>query len=389
MKLLKSTLLKISIALLMCISVTLPYTLIVSASEGSYKASVLIDANTLKVLSSKNKDMILPQASVTKLMTYLVVMDTLKSSSIPLNKKVVVDIDLSVIPADGSKINLKKGDTLTINQLIESLLIVSANDSALVLEKMVSDITKKDFINLMNEKAKELGLNKTNFINTSGLTEKDKGYNTTTAYEIAILSKDIIDSYPETLKITSKKSFTFNGVTYPSTNKLLSKGIGVDGMKTGFTNEAGYCLSSTVNIKASKKDEKPFRVIAVTLGSPSEEKRTQGQLALLNSAMNNYWNKRIINKEETFKMESKYHVGGVIEAVPSKDEFRLINKKTKVETKTTLKEKIRGKVKKGDKVGTVTAYFDNTSVEADLIAKEDVKGVNVFKRIQLFFEDLF
>lgn len=385
---LKKPIQKIIISSLICISILLPYSTIVSASS-LYKAGVLVDADTMKVLNSKDKDMILAQASVTKLMTYLVVMDSLKAASIPLNTKIVVNLDLSVIPSDGSKLNLKNGDQITLNQLIESLLIISANDSAIILEDFVSKITKKDFITLMNDKSKEIGLNKTKFVNTSGLTEKDKTFNTTTAYEIAILSKKIIDNYPQTLKITSKKSFTYNGLTYPATNKLLSKNIGVDGLKTGFTNEAGYCLASTVEIKPVAKDEKPYRVIAVSLGSKSEDERFNASLSLINYAKSNFAKKRIINKASIYNLESEYHVGGVIKASPSREEYQLINKKSPIESKVMIMEDLKGNIKKGDTVGKIIVTYDKTSTEADLIATEDVRRVSVFKRIGLFFKNLF
>ncbi|KMT21630.1 D-alanyl-D-alanine carboxypeptidase family protein [Clostridium cylindrosporum] len=356
------------------------------------KAAVLIDATTGKVLYENNKDGILGQASVTKLMTYYVIRDYLKKTNTPLSKKITVDADFSIVPEDGTQLRLKKGDVLTIKDLLESLLIMSANDSAIQLEKVVEHSTGQNFLNLMNSKVKELGLNRTNYINTSGLTQESKGkkvYNTTTAYETAVLAKKIIDEYPDTLKITSKRSYTYKNITYPNTNKLLPIVKSVDGLKTGHTTEAGYCLASTEGISGTSNNNKPFRLIAVTLGSNSDTDRTNVNKKLLKYGEVNFENRKVISKKQGFNIKSKYHKGGIIPSSVGDDIYYLLKKNSKVETKATLIKGLKGNIKKGEVVGSLSIKIDGSTVEEDLISTSDIKKVGILKRIGLFFEDLF
>ncbi len=356
------------------------------------KAIVLMDQGTGKILYEKDKDKVLPQASVTKLMTYYIAMDYLKQNNVPLSKKVIVGGDFSSVPSDGTKVNLEKGDVITIDDLLSSLLILSANDSAIELEKIVEDATGQDFLKLMNKKAKDLGLNNTIYINTSGLTEvKDnkKIFNTTTAYETALLSKKIIDEYPEVLKKTSMKSFTYKNVPYHNTNKLISKNISVDGLKTGFTNEAGYCLASTKSISQTDKNNKPFRLVGVTLGSSEDHIRTDVNLNLLKYGQANFENKKILGKDKVFNIKSEYHKGGSLSGAISDDLYYLMKKSSKIDIKTSIKEDLKKSVKKGDIIGTVTIKIDKVTLTEDLISTKDVKRVGVFKRIELFFKNMF
>lgn len=356
------------------------------------KAFVLMDQTTGKVLLESSKDTVLGQASVTKLMTYYIIRDYIKEKKIPLTKEVKVDADFSPVPNDGSRINLKAGDTITIGELIDSLLIVSANDSAIQLEKMLEDDTKGSFLDIMNAKARSIGLNKTSYINTSGLTEGEKDkekYNTTTAYEIALLSKKIIDDYPDTLKITSKKEFKYKNNTYPNTNKIMLASNTVDGLKTGFTDKAGYCISSTEPVKKGNDKASAFRLIAVTLGSKSEDVRTKVNSDLLKYGRENFENKKLVNKDEVINLVSDYHKDGKIPTKAKDDTYILLQKDIEIKKKPELIGDLKQNIKKGDVVGRLTIKVGDSTIEEDLIATENVNKVNIFKRIGLFFRDLF
>lgn len=381
----------ITIALMMS-----SYNLVVFANvnikDNNTKAGVLIDQATGKVLFESNKDEILPQASVTKLMTYYVIRDFIKEKNIPLTEKITVDADFSKVPEDGTQLRLKKGDIITVEDLISSLLIMSANDSAIQLEKMVEESSGKNFLNIMNSKAKEIGLNNTNYINTSGLTEEVNGkkvYNTTTAYETAILSKKIIDDYPDTLKITSKKSFTFGKDTYSNTNKLLGNKNAVDGLKTGFTSEAGYCLASTESVTQTIDGNKPFRLIAVTLGSDTDSNRTNVNSKILSYGEKNFENRKVVKKEDEFNVKSEYHKGGNIPSSVKDDVYYLLSKDSKVETIPSLKDGLKNSIKKGDVIGKLTIKINDITLEEDLYANADIKRISIFKRVAMFFSNLF
>ncbi|MEG0641445.1 MAG: hypothetical protein RR515_02515, partial [Clostridium sp.] len=326
------------------------------------------------------------------LMTYYIIRDFLKATNTSMAQKVTVDADFSSVPGDGSQIKLKKGDVLTIESLIESLLIVSANDSAIQLEKMVEDRTGKDFLKLMKNKSIELGLNKTNYINTSGLTVNNNGKklcNTTTAYETAILAKKIVDDYPDTLKITDKKVYTYKDVVFNNTNKLLLKDKNIDGLKTGYTTEAGYCLASTIAITPRVKENKPFRLIGVTLGSKSDLIRTSTNAKVIKYGEENFENKKIVKKGYIHNIPSEYHKGGLIPSSVGEDVYYLLKNGSKIDLKVSINEGLTGKVKRGDKVGKLFINIDGSSLEEDLIAINDVKRVNIFKRMVLLFKNMF
>lgn len=266
----------------------------------NYKAAVLIEANSGKVLYEYNKDKILGQASITKVMTYYIFRDFIEENSISQSTKVKINLPLNALYPDGGGIGLKNGDTITIKELNETLLVKSANDSALVIADFYKSRTKKDFVGEMNKKAKSLGMKNTYYINPHGLTDKKNNkYNYTTAYETALLVNSVIKKYPDSLKITSKKSCTYGNKTLKTTNNLLSTRPTVDGFKTGYTTISGYCLASTEDLTATNGSGKPFRLIAVVLGSSSSNLRDREIVNLLEYGKKNFMNNNFGGLAET------------------------------------------------------------------------------------------
>jgi D-alanyl-D-alanine carboxypeptidase (penicillin-binding protein 5/6) len=356
------------------------------------KSAILVEVNSGKILYEDNKDQVLPQASITKLMTYYILMDFFKENLISQNDKVKVYIEPNSIPSDGSQLKLKNGDELTVKQLVESMLIVSANDSAVQLERMYNNEADNDIVKAMNDKAKKLGMNKTKFINTSGLTEKTNGirYNYTTAYETALLSMNLIKDYPNTLKITSQKTFTYKGLKFENTNKLLKIKPEVDGLKTGHTNEAGYCLVSTEDITKTNGNGKPFRLLAVVLGAKTEEGRIKDSLKLLKYGEENFVNEKVIEKEYKFTLNSELYKDGKISG-SVKDDVYLIKRKDSYFTKEVkFNEKLPSNIKKEDKIGKVIIKnsLDNEVYQYDIFADKDYKSISIIKRLLLFLKHL-
>jgi D-alanyl-D-alanine carboxypeptidase (penicillin-binding protein 5/6) len=282
----------IFIMLLVSIMITI-FPMHVKAEENNtYKAAILIDYKSGKVLYEKNKDQVLPEASITKLMTYYVIKDYLKNRNISEDTIIKIDTNNFITQNDASGIGLKKGQKISISDLITSMLVVSANDSAMALENFYKS-GGGSFVDAMNKKASELGLKNTNFVNPTGLTLSSKTHrlNTTSAYDIAILSKNIIRDYPEILKITNMSSIIINGKTYINTNGTLKYNSNIDGLKTGYTKEAGYCLAATENIKGNRFTTNishnsiitdDMRLISVVFGCETEEhSRLQPALMIL------------------------------------------------------------------------------------------------------------
>ncbi|MEF9951954.1 MAG: D-alanyl-D-alanine carboxypeptidase family protein [Clostridium sp.] len=265
-------------------------------SNSNFKGGVLIEANSGRVLYQYNKDKSLPQASITKVMTYLVFREFVEDKKLSTSTKVRINISETPASLEGGGIGLKKGNTITIRELYETLLIKSANDSALVIGDYYKSQTKKDIVSEMNKKAKSLGLSNTSFINPHGLTDKRNPkklrYNKTTPYETAKLVDYIIKKYPDSIGITSKKTCNYGGKTYKSTNILLTQRPGVDGFKTGYTTVAGYCMVSTEDLTLTNGNGQAFRLVAVVLGTQSSSVRAKECGELLEYGKQNFMNNR-------------------------------------------------------------------------------------------------
>lgn len=246
----------------------------VNAGELKYelncKSAVLIDAETGKVLFEKNKDEKRAIASLTKLMTYYTFIDELGINY--KNNYVIYDIDNKKFNYDEPILNVNFGEKVRIEDLLTAMLVFSANNAPEVLEQEFKRVKKEDFIYRMNVNSKLLGLNNTQYFNSSGLT-RDNVYNVSTAYEQALLAYNILIKYKDILKYTSLQRFKYKDIIYYSTNKLLGKFKGVDGLKTGYTEEAGYCLISTIDVTKSNGNGKPLRFISVVLGCDTKEDR--------------------------------------------------------------------------------------------------------------------
>ncbi|MCX7883654.1 MAG: serine hydrolase [Caloramator sp.] len=242
------------------------------AAYGKNEKNITIKAKAIyaadmngKVLYEYKADDKLAIASTTKIMTYLLSRELMEEKNI--DGKELIYPKVKKLPSDAVKIGLSSKKKYSLNDLLMTMMAVSANDSAEALRYYFSGVYKKDFISLMNLKAKSLGMKETNFINACGITEGNK-CNYSTAESMYKLAKETITKYPEVLNYTSKKSISFNNRNVPTTfRNILSQGI--DGLKTGFTNKAGYCIVATAKTGKSEKD----RVIIVILGEPSNSSR--------------------------------------------------------------------------------------------------------------------
>lgn len=232
----------------------------------SIKAKAIYAADMKgQVLYEYKADDKLAIASTTKIMTYLLSRELMKEKN--MSGKELIYPKVTKLPSDAAKIGLSSKKKYSLNNLLMTMMAVSANDSAEALRYYFSGVYKKDFISLMNSKAKSLGMENTSFINACGITEGNK-YNYSTAKSMYKLAKETITKYPEVLNYTSKKSISFDNRNVPTTfRNLLSQGI--DGLKTGFTNKAGYCIVATTKRGEDTED----RIIIVILGEPSNSSR--------------------------------------------------------------------------------------------------------------------
>jgi serine-type D-Ala-D-Ala carboxypeptidase (penicillin-binding protein 5/6) len=360
--------------------------------KGNYEAAILIEANSGKILYEYNKDKPLPQASITKLMTYYVIMDFLKDKNVELNKSLEINLENIRIESDWSKAGLKNGDKVTLEDLILTMMIPSANDSALQLEKYynMSQPEGNDFIKAMNAKAQELGMESSKYINTTGLTE-EKGYNISSVYDSAILSISLLKEYPQLINVTGIKELIFKGTRLKNSNLLVGKDPRVDGLKTGHTNIAGYCLVATKDLKDKSGNNMPFRLISVVFGCPTEVDRVKESERLLNYGEENFENRIILNQDTVLRYENPYYKGGYIEAGSLEQVYMLADKKQQIEKKIEFNSKLPKKIKKGDEVGTVIITNTNTqeTQTKKLYALNDYNSVSFLKRILILLKKVF
>ena len=336
------------------------------------KGSILIEYSTGKILSEDNSHTKLPPASMTKMMTLLLTMENIDKGKIKLSDKVTISENASNM--GGSQVYLNPGEEITVDNLIKSVSIASANDSAVALAEYVGGSTEK-FVDMMNERAKDLGLNDTHFNNVHGLDDEN---HYSSPNDMAIIGRELIKhnkilNYSSIYEEYLRKNDGTN-IWMVNTNKLLKHYNGLDGLKTGFTNNAGYCLTAT----ASRNG---LRFISVVMGEETSEDRSNDTIKLLDYGFNNYSLKTIF--KNNIKLGSAKVIDGKKDAVDLKlvsDVVDLVDKgnDAKYDHKLKIKE-VKAPVYVGDVVGELILYRDGKKVNSfDITVKESIKSANIF-----------
>ncbi len=352
--------------------------------ENKTKASLIGDVQSGALFLSENIEEQLSIASISKLMNYFVVRDAIEEGKI--KREDVVTISKASASEEGSSLDLLEGEKITINDLLDGLMVVSGNDAAHALAEAVSG-SEEEFVKLMNNKAKEIGLEAAEFTNASGLT-KNSSDNKMSTKDIFTMSKALIEKYPEVLEYSKKTVLEQPNRNYKreSTIPLVGEVNGVDGLKTGYTEEAGYCLVSTMKIT---KGQSEFRVIAILMGVNTKEERAQYMKDMLNYVKENISTKKLIDsstfvKRVTINSSTK----GYVDIVPEKDVERITLKNINYEFETEI-SKIKLPLKKGDKVGEIRVKNSEKIVETvNLIASDNYEKTGFFKRVGRFFMEI-
>lgn len=336
------------------------------------KSQVLMEPTTKKILYENNADEHLLPASVTKVMTIILIMEAIDSGKISYTDKVTCSSKAASL--GGSQIWFKEGEKLTVEEAIKCICIVSANDVSVAMAELIGG-SEENFVSMMNEKAKVLGMNNTNFKNCHGLDE-DGHY--TCARDIAIMSSELITKYPKILKYTSTWMDSIRGGTFTlsSTNKLLKLFEGLNGIKTGSTNKAGFNLAAS----ATRNE---MSLVAVVMKAPTGTVRNSEVTELLNFGFANY---KVINMakkgDEVTKIKINKSIGKTYSIVYKKDEAFVIAKGENLDYKTNIviNQTIKAPLKKGDVVGKVEYIKgdDDVFYEAEIVISEDTKKSNYF-----------
>ncbi|MEN2766125.1 D-alanyl-D-alanine carboxypeptidase family protein [Ornithinibacillus xuwenensis] len=337
------------------------------------KSGILIERDTGKIMFEKQAHEKLPPASMTKIMTLLLIMEELEKGS--LKKDDVIRISENAASMGGSQIFLEAGEEMKVNDLLKGIAIASANDASVAMAERIAG-SEAAFVKKMNEKVKALGLKNTQFQNASGLPA-DNHYST--AYDMAMIAKELL-SHESITDYTSiyedyLRKGTENEFWLVNTNKLVRFYPGVDGLKTGFTNEAKYCLTAT-----AKKDD--MRVVAVVMGAATPKERNATVSNMLDYAFNTYETKKLFDKgQQISELEFLKAEDRKVEVVASESISTVFKKGDSIEDLTTSVElnSVELPLKKGDQVGTLVVKNGKKLIsETPLIVEKDVKKASYF-----------
>lgn len=336
------------------------------------KSAIMIEASTGEILFQKNKDEKLAPASMTKMMCMILIMEEIENGNLKWDEMITTSERASSM--GGSQIFLKAGEKMSVEDLLKGVAIASGNDAVVALAERIAG-SEEAFVKRMNARGKDLGLKNTNFVNATGLTA-DNHYSS--AYDMSLIAKELVKhekileftgTYEDYLRKDTKSPFWL-----VNTNRLVRFKEGVDGLKTGFTNEAGYCLTATM-----KKDG--MRLITVVMKEETANKRSADTTKMLDYGFNVYMIQSILDEKTTIE-KRKVELGKdlMTEIIP-KENITILNKKSDELKNITYKtniDKIVAPVKKGDKVGTIDILEDNKVISTiDATVKNDIDKASI------------
>lgn len=346
------------------------------------ESGIIMEVSTGKILFDKNMDEQKSPASMTKIMTMLLTVEAIESGKISLEDEVNISANASKM--GGSQVYLEENSTATVEMLLKSIAIGSANDASVAVAEKIGG-TESNFVNMMNKRAKELGAVNTTFKNPHGLDEEG---HLTTAHDLALIARELI-KHKEILKLTSTYETTIthkNGKSLwlVNTNKLIKFYNGLDGLKTGFTDNAGYCLTGTM----LRND---MRLITVTMKAPTKEDRNTDTINLMEYAYSMYYKSTLIKKDKKIgdmfidnakKRKVSYYLKEDASVILDKD-VRNIKYNYSVKLNS-----VKAPLKKNDVVGTLTLHLNNQDINYNLIVKENIKKSNYFVRLNNYLKDI-
>lgn len=336
------------------------------------ETAILIEASTGKILFEKDKDKKMAPASMTKIMTMLLTMEALESGKVSLDEDVLISENAQKM--GGTQIYVEAGSNVKVEDLIKGIGIASANDAAVALAEKLGG-TVENFVKMMNERAKELGCKNTTFKNPHGL---DEDGHLTSAYDMSLMARELV-KHEYALKISSTydEYITVSGENHwlVNTNKLVKFYKGIDGLKTGYTDKAGYCLTATMN-------KNNMRLISVVMKSSSKDNRSSDTIGMMEYGYSMYGSEVIFKKSEyTGKInisgsenkEYNYYLDNDVKLIVDKN-TRDVNYSTKIKL-----YKLKAPLKKGTKVGELIFEFEDKKYTYNLIVNEEVKKASYFR----------
>ena len=357
---------------LLCASVSAKV-LIPAPPQIAGSAWILVDATTGKVLMENNADQQLPPASLTKMMTSYVVATELHKGKIKEQDEVLVSV--KAWKMGGSKMYIREGTLVPVIDLLRGVIIQSGNDASVALAEHLAG-SEDAFADVMNQQAELLGMTNTYYANATGWPAEG---HLTTARDLSKLAEALIRDFPEHYAIYSEKYFTYNDIKQPNRNRLLWRDGSVDGVKTGHTEEAGYCLVSS----AVRND---MRLIAVVMGTASEESRARESQKLLSYGFRYYETGRMYAAGDVIQADNRvwYGESDKVDLAVGEDIYLTIPRgaRENLKAEASFDEIIKAPISKGQELGTMTVSFeDEILLQAPLVAASDVEQAGIFGRL--------
>ncbi|MBQ7858474.1 MAG: D-alanyl-D-alanine carboxypeptidase [Oscillospiraceae bacterium] len=332
------------------------------------KSAALMDVATGTVLYEQNSHEALAPASVTKVMTMLLIMEAIDSGKIGWGDSVTASE--AAAAKGGSQVFLKVGETMTVEDMVKSIAVSSANDCACAMAEHLAG-SESAFVEAMNARAKELGMEDTHFVNCTGLDDgEDAANHRTSAYDIALMSRELMKNHPDITRFTTIWMDTIRNGEFglSNTNKMVRFYNGCTGLKTGFTQGAGYCLSASA-------EREGLQLIAVVMGCETSQKRFAACKSMLDYGFANF---ALVEPElpDASTVPVKLGVTDSVNAVPAGDGKMLIDKgqKSMVTTEIQLEEEVTAPVSQGQRLGTMTVKAgEQILAEIPLVAESGVE----------------
>lgn len=367
--------------IMMCITFTKVYAIDLAKNAES---SILMEASTGEIIYEKNKDERLAPASMTKMMSLIIIMEEIEKGNLKLNQ--IITVSENAASMGGSQIYLEKNEKMSVDDLLKGICMASANDAVVALSEVISG-TEDEFVKRMNKKAKELGLKNTNFMNATGLDD-DEHYSS--AYDMALIARELVkhkkvleysSNYEDYLRENTNKKFWL-----VNTNKLIKTYDGMDGLKTGYTENAGYCLTAT-----AKRNN--MRLISVVMKESDSKIRNNETSEILDYGFNLYKVNRLFKKNDVVSKYVDNKSSKVNNDVIVKNDISILNKKSSKKRNITYKVKIDKKklpIKKNEKVGTIEVKENGKVIYKDNVySKNLIKKANLLEVLIRNLKDIF
>ena len=342
---------------------------------------LLIDADTNKVLAEYNARESSAPASLTKIMTGYVVEEEIRRGRLGMDED--VQISVKAWRTGGSKMFIREGTQVSVEDLLKGVIIQSGNDASVALAEHIAG-NEDQFADLMNQQAQVLGMKDTQFRNATGLPDEQ---HYSTAWDLALLTRALIKNHPEQYELYAQKSYTYNDIEQSNRNRLLWRDRSVDGVKTGFTKAAGYCLVASA-------ERNGMRLISVVLGTDSDESRMRESQKLLSYGFRNFETKNLYEPGTALQNQPIYY--GTVETLPVSVSENVLITFPKgyykdIEASLTVPAYFEAPIEKGEVVGSIALSLAGEMIyEGDVVAQMTVEESGILSRlgdyIYLMFE---